>query len=93
MLEDLEARTVPLSMNWKSGMMSIATANQAMGGREQLFVRRKVVQLLGHSSQQAATGDQRVQNYQYFSLLKRVFNTFYSPALSPQGSMSPYPHH
>merc|ERR1712203_1099596 len=40
MLEDLEARTVPLSMNWTSGVMSIATANQTMGGREQLFVRK-----------------------------------------------------
>merc|ERR1711953_1544100 len=37
--EDLEARTVPLSMNWTSGVMSIATANQTMGGREQLSVR------------------------------------------------------
>merc|ERR1712037_115960 len=45
----------PLSMNGKSGMMPIATPNQAMGGGEQLFVR-KVVWLLGHSSQQAATG-------------------------------------
>ena len=35
---------------------------------------------LGHSSQQVATGD---QFYLYLALLKRVFNTFYSPALSP----------
>merc|ERR1711971_873019 len=33
MLEYLDvARTVPLSMNWKSGMMPIATAHQSMGG-------------------------------------------------------------
>merc|ERR1712018_146334 len=43
MLEDLEARTVPLSMNWKGGMMSIATAHQTMGGREQLFVRKETL--------------------------------------------------
>merc|ERR1711902_242112 len=40
MLEDLEARTVPLSMNKTSGMMLIVMANQTMGGREQLFVRK-----------------------------------------------------
>merc|ERR1712088_708435 len=57
----LEARTVPLLMNWKSGMMSIATANQTMGGREQHFVR-KVVWLLGHSSQQVATGSTSLQD-------------------------------
>merc|ERR1712088_338583 len=57
----LEARTVPLSMNWKSGMMLIATANQTMGGREQHFVR-KVVWLLGHSSQQVATGSTSLQD-------------------------------
>ena len=43
MLEDLEAKTVPLSMNWKGGMMSNATANQTMGGREQLFVRKETL--------------------------------------------------
>ena len=62
-------------MNWKSGMMSIATANKAMGGREQLFVK-KVVRLLGHSSQQAATGDQWFQYYLHLSPLTKVTCSF-----------------